>query len=1101
MGFDEATAVHRICYASRVSPINNDWRFLEEEKSQLNGQNLSNIHDIEFHSKEVFVILAAKDYRVLRREQVSNECIRENSDSMYASHQHSTLIKHENCIGSSNENTLTPSSITNFENVGEHYMLSKGIRIESDINSRQNGRVEPFTILKCDINNSGDMNHGFGTSAPRYNIVSDAAEVFFGICGTNIKGHGVYIEQQMHSMNSLNDYTQNTEDSELRRSHQLHTLSKPSVLRRAWSALSPIRNMKPFDLNSTRCNDEDHIMNAYENTCRKKTQKLSLDGIETGIGKNLDTLEKPPSLNVKFSFNEFSSTTSLENSITIFNGLQRLSLKDHQPNSNLDVAEKRTFTLFYSIDIEEDSSKAIDHIAPTVLQEHPLPRKFSPPWTRVNNANDQNKDARLHLSASFQNEQSNKVHNEIHIHSKPDGGNDELNEIALYFGSTEKHHAWDSGGNIHSSILSSQCEGLNETCIQCLNILGVLSEHDTEQSYVETKKEEKDYSSNKFVSKALTDKVLEQLEDPLIVVGGALPDWCRIAPCLAPRVFSHISRRRLMECAAFGVSRSALKQQESKIAVAPLRQKMAALRARAVELVGEAFSGGASDPTALQLQADELYAMEDALANRINAAFRAQRWEERSLQSAKAVVRRNFLLKDAAAVMKTYSSDSRAKQRRLEVRFDGESGFDAASGDEAGVTRGFYADVSDALLSCDHVEVVLPSFSRCLDNLFSEVDSSTNFVKLPLWIPDTDPSGKVVIPTPRADAKSQLGVYPRPLSINDPITGKVLQQFRFIGRLFAAALRDGFVFPLPLSSSFLKLVQYGYYQNIEIGLSKNLVNTCNIRYQDNLNSNSHSSSASGDFFSNNSCVSSPPSLPNPQTNMSIDNIYEETNNSNNKIYMETSNISRNDISCEISGSIYDMIQPYQHVKGNSFLNSLDLPRPGFLGGEIFAVEKYICRLLDKLDTMKHSLSDLEIASKRKIIATDKRFSRTALGKSYDCSFEDFFMDRTFVDPLDPSQGKNATQLCKNGYSIPVTIDNIRDWVNLSKRFFLYDGVISQALAFRQGINDFFSVNVLSLFTAKELHRDVCGGGDSVDKWDESSIRSLFKLDGKSFEYR
>ena len=45
--------------------------------------------------------------------------------------------------------------------------------------------------------------------------------------------------------------------------------------------------------------------------------------------------------------------------------------------------------------------------------------------------------------------------------------------------------------------------------------------------------------------------------------------------------------------------------------VSRLRQRMTSLRARAVELVGEAFSGGAEDPTALQLQADELYGMEE----------------------------------------------------------------------------------------------------------------------------------------------------------------------------------------------------------------------------------------------------------------------------------------------------------------------------------------------------------------------------------------------------------------------------------------------------------------------------------------------------------
>ena len=38
---------------------------------------------------------------------------------------------------------------------------------------------------------------------------------------------------------------------------------------------------------------------------------------------------------------------------------------------------------------------------------------------------------------------------------------------------------------------------------------------------------------------------------------------------------------------------------------------------------------------------------------------------------------------------------------------------------------------------------------------------------------------------------------------------EILSKFRFMGRLFAAAMRDGFMFPLPLSSAFLKLVQHG----------------------------------------------------------------------------------------------------------------------------------------------------------------------------------------------------------------------------------------------------------------------------------------------------
>jgi hypothetical protein len=173
---------------------------------------------------------------------------------------------------------------------------------------------------------------------------------------------------------------------------------------------------------------------------------------------------------------------------------------------------------------------------------------------------------------------------------------------------------------------------------------------------------------------------------------------------------------------------------------------MAALRARAVELVGEAFSGGAEDPTALQLQADELYGMEEALAAKVRAAFRAVKWQEHSLQVVKALVRRETLLADAAIVMEKYSKEGKVSNRRLEVLFEGESGFDAASGTEAGVTRGFYADVAEALLSSDCVAGVYCA-SKCTDILpvasaigkvqHMDIDEiQQEAAKLPLWIPD-----------------------------------------------------------------------------------------------------------------------------------------------------------------------------------------------------------------------------------------------------------------------------------------------------------------------------------------------------------------------------
>lgn len=277
-----------------------------------------------------------------------------------------------------------------------------------------------------------------------------------------------------------------------------------------------------------------------------------------------------------------------------------------------------------------------------------------------------------------------------------------------------------------------------------------------------------------------------------------------------------------------------------------------------------------------------------------------------------------------------------------------------------------------------------------------------------LFFRDFDSSSAVVIPTPRADKRSSLGIFPRPIPSYHPQCAEVLAMFRLIGRLFASAMRDGFMFPLPLSSAFLKLVQCG------------------------------------------------------------------------KIY--TSSLAM----LEGFGGSGSM---------ESILNSNDLPRPGFIGGEIFAAEYYVCRVLDDLDSLNPPLSQSELKQRYDEVDNDVSFGRVALGKSYNLSFKEYFEERTFVDPLDPSQGEDAIPLCPKGYLKPVTIYNIREWVVLAKSFFLQEGVLQQALAFRMGVEDFFPADYLRLFTATELQRDICGTGGDVENWDEGVVRKLFKLDG------
>lgn len=737
---------------------------------------------------------------------------------------------------------------------------------------------------------------------------------------------------------------------------------KIGLLKRSWSAISLAPTMRPVEITTADVKKE--TGNLDETDYRELTCKIGGSNIK--LTCYASRIEAAPRLVVKLSTNDKLPPVDVSESHgkTLFRALTDLY---HQQAKWRETTPQSSYHLFFAVSVHLCETKS---------------------W-----------------SAKGSNRHSDLF--------KQDRVNDNLLEAATWTGRQECRSRKLSARSLSPETEEKTprlCDGFDLVCLQCMDIIAVLSQHADDNSEI-TESDRPPVQG--FANPVLSKKLVDQLDDPLCVVAEALPDWCTLAPAFCPRAFSFDSRQMLLQRAAFGVSRSTLKQQESKVNVGRLRQRMASLRARAVELMGEAFSGGAEDPTALQLQADELYGMEETLAARVRAAFRAAKWQEYSLQVAKAAVRRDHILSDAAVIMQQYAEDDEINRRRLEVRFEGESGFDAASGDEAGVTRGFYADVAEALLSSETVAGLSHSAncSKLSDvgalESFGMTNNDDEFCALPLWIPDMDTSGQVVIPTPRADNRSRLGIYPRPLPGYHPQLPAVLERFRFMGRLFASAMRDGFMFPLPLSSSFLKLVQHGQ-----------------------------------------------------------------------------------EAFCTDEGSC-----SHQDIPRETLLSSADLPRPGFLGGEVYAAELHICRALNAVDASDPPLSRVDLQRRYQEIAADKNFARIAFGSSYDCSFDDYFQDRVFVDPLDPSQGDDAVPLCAKGHKKSVTIYNIREWVALAKKYILQDGVVCQAMAFREGVEDFFSCTYLRIFTPEEIQRDVCGTGDDVDKWDESAIRKLFKLNG------
>ncbi|KAL7561760.1 hypothetical protein ACA910_013300 [Epithemia clementina (nom. ined.)] len=897
---------------------------------------------VVFDPKVVYLVLSSRDYVILNRNK--------NGKAQSTSRQ-------------------SPS--------GEAANFSRFIGTRAEYALNESRKWEPVSVVKCE----GDGSSGTCT------VVSDDGLALVRVPISSLRGSGISEaeiedEEDLPSRMSSAGGRGSPGDSLARAFPFFATRSRPdesreaeqaqksvTALKRTWSALSLAEALSPFDLGRSEAGISQDA--PVESQKASFTCKVGEENI--GVVSDITMMELPPKLEVRFNVHEKLPGVEFSNSkeVTLVRALQVIN--DRREDC-VDYQLCGQLKLFYGVSLIRNSLRSIG----------PLQQNSCAPGNFVDSAGARVKGAKVPDWDAL----------------APAMKEEPLRRTRQFSGQSQLSDDVDATVGL--------CDGLNDVCVQCMEVIDVLSG----ASGYNLSSRDRHSKGSAFANDTLSKKLLSYLEDPLAVVGGVLPEWCIKAPSFAPRVFTYDARKALLDCSAFGVSRSTFRQQESKINIGKLRQRMASLRGRAVELVGEAFSGGAEDPTALQLQADELYGMEEALASRVRAMFRAAGWQEHSLQVAKAAVRRANLLDDAALVMRQYATDLRVIRRRLEVRFDGESGFDAASGDEAGVTRGFYADVAEALLSSDIVAGVHCSRVCSEEASISEAmgksqpmdveDMTGEKLKLPLWIPDMDSGAQVVIPTPRAGERSAPGLFPRPLPSYHPQMEEVKEKFRFMGRLFAAALRDGFMFPLPLSSSFLKLVQH--------------------------------------------CVDEPGSE------------------------------KAKDADCAV-------------------LTSSDLPRPGFLGGEIYAADAYICRALDKVEASDPPLPRPELLKKYSDIASDKNFARVAFGKSYDCSFDEYFQDKTFVDPLDPGQDENAVPLCPKGSQTSVTVYNVQEWVHLAKRFFLYDGVISQARAFRQGVDDFFPSRYLLLFTPEELQHDVCGVGDNVEEWDESAVRKIFKLDG------
>ena len=157
------------------------------------------------------------------------------------------------------------------------------------------------------------------------------------------------------------------------------------------------------------------------------------------------------------------------------------------------------------------------------------------------------------------------------------------------------------------------------------------------------------------------------------------------------------------------------------------------------------------------------------------------------------------LLATAALAMKRLNQFPSAL-RTLEVQFEGESGFGQ------GVTQSFYVEIANKLIERDANQTV-PMWVE--DEVPSYVQDASQYNH----VGQTCRRGLYVRPLPSRQKSVQPGAFAgKPETLNTDV--RVLQRFKFLGRIFGKSLREGFICPVPLSEEFFALVQgHGHSTN------------------------------------------------------------------------------------------------------------------------------------------------------------------------------------------------------------------------------------------------------------------------------------------------
>ncbi|EDW85023.2 uncharacterized protein Dwil_GK14424 [Drosophila willistoni] len=104
-----------------------------------------------------------------------------------------------------------------------------------------------------------------------------------------------------------------------------------------------------------------------------------------------------------------------------------------------------------------------------------------------------------------------------------------------------------------------------------------------------------------------------------------------------------------------------------------------------------------------------------------------------------------------------------------------------------------------------------------------------------------------------------------------------------------------------------------------------------------------------------------------------------------------------------------------------------------------------------------------------------------------CPIADLGLD--FVLP-----GHANIELCRGGRDTPVTIHNLHQYISLVTYWFLIEGVQKQFESLREGFDSVFPIQRLRMFYPEELECVFCGSGEQHQRWDLKMLQDSCRTD-------